>query len=139
LVHDSLGDDDLAPAEVDLWTAAADGQGHVVSRLRMQDDRPVEGGDRIDHNLEWLVVHDDQLGGVDGFGDRLGDDGGDRLTGESDHVTGEQRASHQLVEHAEGRGQIGKVDVGSGDDVDHSRSVAGILYIHREDPGVGGG
>ena len=72
----------------------------------------------VDDDGQRLVVHEHELGGVDGFGSTLGDDDGDDVADEADDVAREERPPHPLVEPGNRRRlERAELDVRRGEDL----------------------
>ncbi len=92
----------------------------------------------IDHRRQHVIVDVNQVSGVFALVAALGDDHGQRLADEPDHVRGEQRLAHVGVDHAGHRRchhrEVGQVSAGErGDDAGRLERGADV---DRTDPRV---
>ena len=120
----------------------AEGGGDVAARGREQEAGPVPGArgglGHIDHRRQHVIVDVNQVSGIFALVAALGDDHGQRLADEPDHVRGEQRLAHVGIDHAGHRRrhcrEVGQVSAGErGDDTGRLERGADV---DGTDPGV---
>ena len=104
LADEAAGDHDVAAVEQRLVALHRVARADVGARLGIEQHVPLERRAGIDHDGERVVVHGDELGGVDTRGARLADDDRDDVAHEADGAVGKERSPHPLVEARIGGG-----------------------------------
>ncbi len=139
LVDDSLGDDDLASAEVGLLRRG-EPHHHVRAVLGKEQHLVVDRGFGIDNAVERLVVDHHEIGGIGPSRPVLGDDRDDGLTDVAHRAHGDERTAHRVGEcgiDVGGESELGEV-VG-GEHGQHSGRSLRRSRVDAENPGVGVG
>ncbi len=113
LAHEAAGDHDVAAVEQGFVPFHRVARAHVRTRLGMEQHVALERRAGIDHDGERVVVHCDELGGVDTCTPRLADDDRDDVADEADDTVCEVRSAHPLVE-ARHRRRLEPAEVGVG-------------------------
>ncbi len=109
-----------------------------AQRLELERRSGLGGRLRVDDSREWLVVDDDEFGGVDGRRPALGHHRGDHVPHEPDLALGQRRTGEVGVDHHETRGD-GDVEIGGAEHADHTRHVRRLGHLDRPHLGMGQG
>ena len=145
LVRDGAVDDDLAALE-QLVAGVAERhlEGDVGAVLGEEEDLALLGLDRVDDDVEGLVVDDDQLRRVLGGGLGLGHDHSDDVADEAHGVGGDPGPGQAVGDHpgdgdAVGPEVVGGGRVGAGVHGDDAGHLGGLGDVDLGERGVGHG